>query len=225
MEEPFEERLSTRGSVASLSSRVLGLDPVGLARGVPLVTTDPAASTVVLELWGHLDEGTRAHLVRVGRLARDLASHIGLTAKEQADSCLAGLFHDVGKLGIPQEIVAKAAPLDLTEARLMRSHPERGARWLGGVVCSEVLDAIRHHHERIDGRGYPDGVPADKLPMVSRLVAVADTYDAITSDRPYRRARSRAEACRELRSGLQLDPDLVEELIDLERRRLGACAA
>jgi len=76
-----------------------------------------------------------------------------------------------------------------------------------------------------DGRGYPDGIPAGKLPMVSRLVAVADTYDAITSDRPYRLARSRDEACRELRSGLQLDPDLVEELIDLERRGIEAWAA
>jgi HD-GYP domain-containing protein (c-di-GMP phosphodiesterase class II) len=208
-EESFEERL----------------DPVGLARGVPLATTDPAASTVMFELWEHLDAGTRAHLVRVGRLARDLARHIGLTAKEEAQSCLAGLFHDIGKLGIPQEIVAKAAPLNPAETRLMQSHPETGALWLRGIVGAGVLDAIRHHHERMDGRGYPDAIPADELPTVSRLVAVADTYDAITSDRPYRLARSPGEACRELRSGLQLDPDLVEELIDLERRRLGVRAA
>ena len=180
---------------------------------------------VVIELWEHLDEGTRAHLVRVGRLARDLACHIGLSAREQAECRLAGLFHDIGKLWVPPRIVAKAAPLDLREMRLMRSHPETGARWLEGVVCPEVLDAIRHHHERMDGRGYPDGVPAGRLPTISRLVAVADTYDAITSDRPYRLARSPDEACRELRSGLQLDADLVEALIDLEDRRLGALAA
>ena len=179
----------------------------------------------VVELWERLDEATRAHLVRVGRLAGDLACHIGLSAKEQDQSRLAGLVHDIGKLGIPDEIVAKAAPLDLMERRLMRSHPEMGARWLEGAVSPEVLDAIRHHHERMDGRGYPDGIPAGKLPTVCRLVAVADTYDAITSDRPYRLARSPDEACRELRSGLQLDPDLVEALIDLERRRLGALAA
>jgi len=180
---------------------------------------------LVVELWGHLDDDTRAHLMRVGRLAGDLAGHIGLSAKEQDAACLAGLVHDIGKLGIPDEIVAKAAPLTLAERQLMRSHPELGARWLEGAVSPEVLDAIRHHHERIDGRGYPDGVPAGELPTVCRLVAVADTYDAITSDRPYRLARSPDEACRELRSGLQLDPDLVEALIDLERRRLGALAA
>jgi putative nucleotidyltransferase with HDIG domain len=179
----------------------------------------------VVELWERLDEATRAHLVRVGRLAGDLACHIGLSAKEQDESRLAGLVHDIGKLGIPDEIVAKAAPLTLTERRLMRSHPELGARWLEGVVSPKVLDAIRHHHERMDGRGYPDGARAGELPTVCRLVAVADTYDAITSDRPYRLARSPDEACRELRSGLQLDPDLVEALIDLERRRLGALAA
>jgi putative nucleotidyltransferase with HDIG domain len=181
----------------------------------------------VYDLWEHLDEDTRGHLVRVGRLARDLARHIGLTAEEQAESGLAGLLHDIGKLGIPHEIVAKAAPLNLSETRLMRSHPETGARSLEAVLGPEVLDAIRHHHERMDGRGYPDGVLAGKLPMVCRLVAVADAYDAITSDRPYRIGRSPGEACRELRSvaGLQLDPELVEELIDLERRRLGARAA
>ena len=180
---------------------------------------------VVFPLWGQLDEGTRAHLVRVGRLACDLARHVGLSAKEQAESRLAGLFHDIGKLWIPQRIVAKAAPLNLTETRLMRSHPEMGVRWLEGVVSPEVLDAVRHHHERMDGRGYPDGIPAGKLPTVSRLVAVADTYDAMTSDRPYCPARSPGEACRELRSSLQLDPDLVEALIDLEHRRLGVLAA
>jgi len=179
----------------------------------------------VLELWGHLDDGTRAHLVRVGGLACDLARHIGLSAKEQDEARLAGLVHDIGKLWIPNEIVAKAAPLDLTERRLMRGHPELGARRLEGAVSPEVLDAIRYHHERMDGRGYPDGIPAGKLPTVCRLVAVADTYDAITSDRPYRPGRSLDEACRELRSGLQLDPDLVEALIDLERRRLGVRAA
>ena len=186
---------------------------------------DPVSSAIVFELWQHLDESTRAHLLRVGRLACDLACHIGLSAREQAESRLAGLVHDIGKLWIPDEIVAKAAPLNLTEKWLMRSHPETGARWLEGAVSPEVLDAIRHHHERMDGRGYPDGIPAGELPTVSRLVAVADTYDAITSDRPYRLARSPGEACRELRSGLQLDPDLVEALIDLERRRLGVRAA
>ena len=168
---------------------------------------------------------TRAHSGRVSRLSVEIGQRIGLSSEECEIARLAGLLHDIGKLGIPHEIVAKAAPLNLSERRLMRSHPETGARWLEGVVAPEVLDAIRHHHERMDGRGYPDGVPAGRLPTVSRLVAVADTYDAMTTDRPYRPARSPDEACCELRSGLQLDPDLVEALIDLECRRLGALAA
>ncbi|HMC79175.1 MAG TPA: HD domain-containing phosphohydrolase [Acidimicrobiia bacterium] len=225
--ELFEERHRPRGDVASLPSRTLGLDPAGLGPGVPVATTDPAASTALFALWEHLDEGTRGHLARVGRLARDLAGHIGLSAKEQAESGLAGLLHDIGKLGIPDAIVAKAAPLNLLETRLMHSHPERGALWLGGGVGAEVLNAIWHHHERMDGRGYPDGILAGKLSSVCRLVAVADTYDAITSDRPYRAGRSPHEAFRELRSvaGLQLDPELVEALIDLEQRALAARAA
>ena len=225
--ELFEERHRPRGDVASLPSRTLGLDPAGLGPGVPVATTDPAASTALFALWEHLDEGTRGHLVRVGRLAHDLARQIGLSAKEQAESGLAGLLHDIGKVGIPQEVLTKAAPLNLSETRLMHSHPEMGARWLGGVVGSEILNAIRHHHERMDGRGYPDGVLAGTLPMVSRLVAVADTYDALTSDRPYHIGCSPHEAFRELRSaaGLQLDPEPVEELISLERRRLAARAA
>jgi putative nucleotidyltransferase with HDIG domain len=184
-----------------------------------------ASDRNVYELWGQLDQATRAHLVRVGRLAGDLACHAGLSPEEQDAARLGGLVHDIGKLWIPDEIVAKSAPLTLAERRIMRSHPGLGARWLEGAVSPEVLGAIRHHHERMDGRGYPDGIPAGELPTVCRLVAVADTYDAITSDRPYRLGRSPGEACRELRSDLQLDPDLVEALIDLERRRLGALAA
>jgi HD-GYP domain-containing protein (c-di-GMP phosphodiesterase class II) len=222
-----EEHHGPRGEGASLPYRIPGLDLAGLAPGVPLPGSDCRASGAVFDLWEHLDESTRGHLARVGRLAGDLAGHIGLSAKEQAESGLAGLLHDIGKLGIPHAIVAKAAPLNLSEARLMHSHPERGALWLGGVVGSEVLNAIRHHHERMDGRGYPDGVLAGQLSSVCRLVAVADTYDAITSDRPYRAGRSAPDAFRELRcvAGLQLDPELVEALIDLEQRALAARVA
>src|SRR5882672_1203361 len=193
---------------------------------MPLEPMDPTAAAVV-DLWRQLDGDTRGHLVRVGRLAYDLAGHIGLTAEERADSGLGGLLHDIGKLGIPHEVVAKAAPLSLPERQLMRSHPDLGARWLEAVLGPGVLGAIRHHHERMDGRGYPDGVRAATLPTVCRLVAVVDTYDAITADRPYHVACSPAEACRELRSvaGLQLDPELVEGLIDLERRRLEGLTA
>ena len=87
---------------------------------------DPPSAAAVQDRWRQLDEGTRSHLVRVGRLAYELAGHIGLTAPEQAEAGVAGLLHDVGKLWIPQEIVAKAAPLSFAERQLMRSHPERG---------------------------------------------------------------------------------------------------
>ena len=88
---------------------------------------DPPSAAAVQDRWRQLDQGTRSHLVRVGRLAYELAGHIGLTAPEQAEAGLAGLLHDVGKLWIPQEIVAKAAPLSFAERQLMRSHPEMGS--------------------------------------------------------------------------------------------------
>src|SRR5205085_12388826 len=104
---------------------------------------DLPAAAPLEDLWGQVDEGTRNHLVRAGRLARDLAGHVGLSPEEQADSANAGLLHDIGKAGLPPKLITKAAPLTLLERRLLRAHPEMGARWLGGVLGPEVLDAIR----------------------------------------------------------------------------------
>lgn len=173
------------------------------------------------------DVYTRAHSGRVSRTAMQMAERLGLTPEECETVRLAGLFHDIGKLEIPPEILNKPSALDLSEVRVLRNHPILGADLIRPWVAGAVLDAVRHHHERVDGRGYPDGVGHGSLSMVSRLITVVDTYDALTSDRPYRPGRGRGEAFEELRraSGTQLDPRLVELLVDVEGSKPSFAAA
>jgi putative two-component system response regulator len=127
-----------------------------------------------------------------------------------------GLLHDVGKLGIPAAILGKHASLDEAEWSLVKTHPEVGLSILDHVGRStrEAL-AVLYHHERMDGSGYPYGLAADAIPIEARIVAVADTYDALTSDRPYRKACSAWEARRVLQeeAGARLDPKVVAALL------------
>ena len=160
---------------------------------------------------------TRAHSGRVSRLTVEVGQKIGLSPEECEMARLAGLLHDIGKLEIPASILNKPGPLDPDEAELVRTHPTVGAALVAPYIGADVVNAVRHHHERVDGAGYPDGVDGDALPLIARLVPVVDTYDALISDRAYRPGRSREEAFMELRSvaGTQLDPDLVEALIEV----------
>jgi len=140
-----------------------------------------------------------------------------MSASELRILARAGLLHDVGKLGIPAAVLGKHSPLDEAEWTLMRTHPELGLNLLDRVGQSsrETL-AVLYHHERLDGSGYPYGLKAEAIPIEARIVAVADTYDALTSDRPYRRARAEAEARRVLAEEAKerLDPRAVEALFD-----------
>jgi putative two-component system response regulator len=124
-------------------------------------------------------------------------------------------MHDIGKIGIPEAVLGKDSALDEAEWNLMRAHPEMGLALLdrAGQSSREVL-AVLYHHERLDGSGYPYGLKAEAIPIEARIVAVADTYDALTSDRPYRKASSDVEARRVLReeAGLRLDPNAVSAL-------------
>src|SRR5437867_8018581 len=161
-----------------------------------------------------LDTGTGAHLRRVGELAGDLAAFLGLPFADQRAARIAGLLHDVGKSLVPPTILHKPVCLSAEELLVLRRHPLDGeviARSLGDPA---VLDAIRHHHERLDGSGYPDGQEAAALTDVARVVAVADVFDALTSNRPYRAALSSAEALQRMSelAGTKLDPDMVEAL-------------
>ena len=135
------------------------------------------------------DRYTAGHSAAVAHYARDVAARMGLSTEEQDLVYLCGLVHDVGKIGLPAGLLEKKGPLSLDERRQMERHAEIGERILEKVDdYGEIARVVRHHHERIDGLGYPDRLSGDDIPLLSRIIAVADAYDAMTSDRPYRPA-------------------------------------
>ena len=132
---------------------------------------------------------TAGHSAAVAIYARDIAARLGLTEREQQLAHLCGLVHDIGKIGLPAGLLEKTGALTLAERRQMETHAEIGERILAKVDDYEdVARIVRHHHERIDGTGYPDGLTGADIPLLSRVIAVADAYNAMTSDRPYREA-------------------------------------
>ena len=163
------------------------------------------------------DREARAHNLRVARLCIHIGRQLSMSASELRVLARAGLMHDIGKLGIPTQVLEKHSALDESEWVLMRTHPEMGLTLLdrAGQSSREVL-AVLYHHERLDGSGYPYGLKAESIPIEARIVAVADTYDALTSDRPYRHACSQAEARRVLveEARSRLDSRAVSALFD-----------
>jgi putative nucleotidyltransferase with HDIG domain len=163
---------------------------------------------------------TRGHSERVGASSRRLALALGLPPSEAEIVARAGLLHDIGKIGIPETVLRKTGPLSADEWVVMRRHPVIGAQI---VAPFEFFTAgaviIRHHHERVDGSGYPDGLTGSAIPVGARIVAVADVYDALTSDRPYRPAMSRDDALAHLmaQAGCGLDEEIVGTFIGLMR--------
>jgi putative nucleotidyltransferase with HDIG domain len=135
------------------------------------------------------DRYTAGHSASVARYATDIAIRLGLGEEMQRLANLCGLVHDVGKIGLPPGLLEKPGPLTLEERRQMEEHSVIGERILAKVEdYAEIATIVRHHHERVDGLGYPDGIRGVSIPLVSRILAVADAYDAMTSDRPYRDA-------------------------------------
>ena len=135
------------------------------------------------------DQYTAGHSAAVAIYARDIAKRMGLADEQQELIHLSGLVHDIGKIGLPAGLLEKPGPLTLEERRQMERHSEIGERILRNVDdYSEIADIVRSHHERIDGMGYPDGLPGEEIPLLARIIGVADAYDAMTSDRPYRAA-------------------------------------
>jgi putative nucleotidyltransferase with HDIG domain len=135
------------------------------------------------------DQYTAGHSAAVAVYARDIASRLELSEEEKQLVHLAGLVHDIGKVGLPAGLLEKPGALTLEERRMMEEHPVIGERILAKVEdYREIALIVRHHHERIDGNGYPDGLLADEVPLISRIIAVADAYNAMTSGRPYRDA-------------------------------------
>src|SRR5207244_2735340 len=135
------------------------------------------------------DEYTAGHSTAVAVYARDIAARMGLDAREQELVYVCGLVHDIGKVGLPPGLLEKPGPLTLEERRIMEEHPVIGERILAKVEdYADIATIVRHHHERVDGHGYPDELSGDDIPLLSRIIAVADAYNAMTSHRPYRDA-------------------------------------
>jgi putative nucleotidyltransferase with HDIG domain len=135
------------------------------------------------------DQYTAGHSAAVAIYARDIAERMRLTPEQINLAHLCGLVHDIGKIGLPAGLLEKPGALTLDERREMQRHAEIGERILANVDSyAEIASVVRHHHERVDGQGYPDGLRSDEIPLLSRIIAVADAYNAMTSDRPYRDA-------------------------------------
>ncbi len=159
---------------------------------------------------------TRGHSERVSWGATMLARQIGMGAERVEAIRYAGMLHDVGKLGVPTKVLQKTGPLTEEELAAIQLHPMRGLEIVRQIgFLTEALDGIMHHHERMDGKGYPMGLAGDEIPEFARVIAVADAFDSMTSTRSYRGARSVEEAVAELRkcSGMQFDPMLVDAFI------------
>jgi HD-GYP domain-containing protein (c-di-GMP phosphodiesterase class II) len=160
------------------------------------------------------DEYTGAHSERVALLVESIARQLGLDDELVEQMKLAGRLHDLGKIAIPDRVLQKPGQLTPHEARQLAHHPQLGASLLDGMDIRPVDVWIKHHHEHWDGSGYPLGLAGEEIPFGSRVILVADAYDAITTDRSYRGAASPEEALEELRghAGTQFDPAVVAAL-------------
>lgn len=162
------------------------------------------------------DDYTFGHSMRVAFYSLELGREYGLNEDELYNLELAALFHDIGKIGVPDNVLLKPARLEEDEFLKMKKHPELSAEILEGFThFKDAAKFAKHHHERYDGRGYPDGLAGRDIPFYSRVILIADTFDAMTSTRPYRKGLPFEVAFEELRefAGTQFDPDLVEYFI------------
>ncbi len=168
------------------------------------------------------DSYTHGHSLRVAEYSVLLAEAIGLSEAEIQEVELSALLHDIGKIGIPDNVLMKPARLSKAEFEIMKSHPVRSARILEKITpLKNLIPGIKFHHERYDGLGYPEGLKGDEIPLYGRIILIADTFDAMTSTRPYRLALDKEVAFAELRScsGTQFDPKLVEAFISAHSKR------
>jgi putative nucleotidyltransferase with HDIG domain len=164
------------------------------------------------------DPGVVDHAARVADLALRLANELDARPVLMHRLGVATPLHDIGKLEVDRAILTKAGPLDAAEVAEIRRHPEAGARMLNGIrSLHAAVGTVLHHHERWDGAGYPHGLAGDDIPEDARIVAVADAYDAMVSDRPYRARLTHAAAVAEVErcAGTQFDPSVAEAFLRL----------
>lgn len=166
------------------------------------------------------DEYTQGHSARVAEESVNIARYLSLSDTEIQRMWLAGYLHDIGKIGIKEAVLNKPGKLNEEEWHLIQQHPVVAGRILGPIPeLSDIIDIIVHHHERYDGSGYPDGLEGNAIPLGARILAVADTYDALTSRRPYRDSLTLEEAHRILEeaAGTYLDPVIARAFLNLKR--------
>jgi putative nucleotidyltransferase with HDIG domain len=174
------------------------------------------------------DTETEGHARRVVRYMELIAGELRVPLEQHATLRRGALLHDIGKIGVPDHILRKPGPLTKNEWYTMRTHPDLGAKIIANVpFLEEVAVIIRAHHERWDGDGYPEGLAADAIPLGARIFAVADSFDAMTSDRPYRRGRALDEALAEIERcrGTQFDPHVVTAFLAVPLSRIEAIHA
>ncbi len=170
------------------------------------------------------DSYTHGHSERVTQLSLGLGQEMGLTPVRLENLRLAGMLHDIGKIGIPENILNKPGRLTNEEFEVIKSHPDLGVRILAKVeFLAHIIPFIRHHHERFDGRGYPGGLKGEDIPTEARILTIADTWDAMTSDRPYRKAMDGRSALEEIRrcKGSQFDPGMADAFARMIERQQG----
>ncbi|HOJ49718.1 MAG TPA: HD domain-containing protein [Spirochaetota bacterium] len=167
------------------------------------------------------DLTTGSHVLRVGYISEAIGVELGLNEDKAEMLKYAGFFHDIGKIAIPDNILQKPGRLDENEFSIIKKHSQIGAEIIKPIkYFSEIIDGIRHHHERWDGKGYPDGLSEDKIPLYARIIAVADVFDVIVSKRPYKEPKSIDDAITEIvkNSGTQFDPQVVKIFEDLYKK-------
>jgi putative nucleotidyltransferase with HDIG domain len=199
---------------AAVSARLRRAEEVRLAESRRAYLSAIALLADIIEA---RDAYTHEHTGRVRRLALRLGERLGFSEAQLEVLGLGALLHDIGKIAVPDAILRKTGPLTRDETLAMRQHPVIGADILQRVpYLAAAAPAVRGHHERWDGAGYPDRLIGEAIPIEARIIALADAFDAITTNRPYRRARSSEMALYELRneSGKQFDPALVKIFVE-----------
>lgn len=166
------------------------------------------------------DYYTGGHTNRVSSYCMAIAGQLGLSEKEMETLWLSSILHDVGKIGVLDHVLQKPGRLDEKEFEIMSRHSQYGSEILSHIKSlRDIVPGVRAHHEQFNGTGYPDGLASDEIPLIARIISVADAFDAMTSDRPYRKALSRKEAFAELErnKGKQFDPDVVSAFLAVHR--------
>lgn len=213
--KPFsEEELINSIETAIIQARMIR-DTTTTKLYTPMLES---ASGALLHALEAKDRDSQGHSQKVAENSRRMAEGLGLPQEEVVQIFFAGMFHDIGKIGIHDSILRKSGPFTPEEQREMMKHPTIGAKIIGTVQELQLAaNIIRHHHERYDGQGYPDGLKGENIPLGSRIVAIADGYEEMVSNRAYANVMSNKQAVEELRkySGTQFDPKIVELFVEL----------